>query len=63
MNSDQERVLFEEYQWVYDYVGRVWVAPTGIRLTLDQLMDITADRAGDLALMALIVEHGRKCNV
>ena len=60
MNSDQERVLFEQYGWEYDYIGRVWLAPDGVKLTQENLMDITEDRTGDLVLMCLIVEHGKR---
>ena len=60
MNSDQEKALFDQYQWEYNYVGRVWVAPDGTKLTQDSLMDITSDREGDLALMRLIVECGNR---
>ncbi len=58
MNSNQEKVLFEQYGWVYDYIGRKWVAPNGRDITIDQLMEITGEYMGDLALMALIVENG-----
>lgn len=60
MTSDQEKVLFEQYGWEYDYIGREWVAPDGTKLTPENLMDITADREGDIALMRLIVERGKR---
>lgn len=60
MNSNQEMALFIEHGWVYDYIGRFWLAPDGTKLTQDDLMDITADREGDLALMRLIVERGTR---
>ncbi len=60
MNSDQERALFEQYNWEYDFVGRAWVAPDGTRFTQDQLMESTAEPAGDMAVMRLIVERGAR---
>lgn len=60
MNSQQEKALFEQYGWVCDHVGRKWVAPNGREITIDQLMEVTADIEGDRALMALIVENGRR---
>lgn len=60
MNSDQEKALFAQYSWEYDFIGRAWVAPDNSKLTTDQIMDITADHAGDLALMRFIVEHGKR---
>lgn len=58
MNSDQEKALFVEYGWVYNYIARKWVAPNGREITADQIMEITVDFEGDAALMALIVENG-----
>ncbi len=60
MNSDQERVLFEQYGWDYDYIGRLWIAPDGTKLSPEDLMEITVDTEGDLALMRLIVERGTR---
>ncbi len=60
MNSQQERALFTQYGWEYNYVTRTWTAPNGRMMTLDQIMGVTGDRVGDLTLMRLIVEHGKK---
>ena len=60
MNSDQEKALFDQYQWEYDYVGRVWAAPNGTKLPQDALMELTSNPDGDLALMRLIVECGNR---
>ncbi len=60
MNSNQERVLFEQYQWEYDFIGRAWIAPDGTKLSPEDLMEITVDSDGDLALMRLIVERGTR---
>lgn len=58
MNSRQEQVLFESWGWAYDYVARKWVAPNGREISTDQIVEITSDPEGDIALMALIVENG-----
>lgn len=58
MNSAQEKALFTDYGWQYNYVQRKWIAPNGREITIDQIMEIAADIEGDLALMALIVENG-----
>ena len=58
MNSDQEKKLFEQHGWEYDFIGRMWVAPDGTKIGQDTLMEITAERKGDLSLMRLIVERG-----
>lgn len=58
LNSDQERRLFTQYSWEYDYIGRKWVAPNGRCITTDQLMEMMVTPEDDLSLMALIVENG-----
>ena len=60
MNSQQEKRIFEQYGWEYDFIGRVWVAPDGTKLSPDDLVEITTDSDGDLALMRLIVERGTR---
>ncbi len=60
MNSQQEKVIFEQYGWVYDYIDRLWIAPDGTKLSPEDLMEITVDSDGDLALMRLIVERGTR---
>lgn len=58
MNSEQEKALFADWGWEYDYISRKWVAPNGREITADQIMEIACDPEGDMALMALIVENG-----
>ena len=58
MNSRQERILFGDWGWTYNYVQRVWTAPNGREITADQIMATVDDCEGDFALMALIVENG-----
>ena len=60
MNSQQEKALFEDWGWIYDYIGRAWCAPDGIKLSPEDLMEITADKEGDISLMRLIVERGQR---
>ncbi len=60
MNSQQEKRIFEQYGWEYDFVGRCWVAPDGTTLSPEKLVEITVDSDGDLALMRLIVERGTR---
>ena len=60
MNSDQEKSLFETWGWEYNYISREWVAPDGTKLSPEDLMDITVDREGDISLMRLIVECGKR---
>lgn len=60
MNSDQEKVIFEQYGWEYNFIAREWVSPDGTKLTTENLMGITADREGDISLMRLIVERGQR---
>lgn len=60
MNSDQEKRLFEQYGWTYDFIGRAWVAPDGTRLPQNELVRTTAQPRGEMALMRLIVESGKR---
>lgn len=60
MNSQQEKVLFRDWGWEYDFIGRVWIAPDGTKLSPEDLVEITADSDGELALMRLIVERGTR---
>jgi hypothetical protein len=53
-------MLFEQYSWEYNYIARKWVAPNGCEISADQIMEATAAREGDMALMRLIVENGRR---
>ena len=38
MNSDDEKKIFEFYGWEYNYVKRVWVAPDGFEVSIDDLV-------------------------
>ncbi len=57
MNSNQEKMIFEQYGWSYDFIGRAWIAPDGTKLSPEELMEITVDSDGELALLRLIVER------
>ncbi len=58
MNSSQERALFTDWGWTYNYARRAWIAPNGREITVDQIVEVVDDCEGDWALMALIVENG-----
>lgn len=60
MHSDQEKAIFSQYGWEFDYIGRIWIAPDGTKLTQDALVELTVDADGDLALMRFIVERGQR---
>jgi len=61
MNSAQERSLFLEYQWHYDYEGRKWVNHDGtFEMTQDFIVKLTTEPEGDLALMQSIVQLGKR---
>lgn len=60
MNSETERREFETFGWEYNYIGRIWTAPDGQVLTLDQVMEGTDTPAGELSLRMFIREHGSR---
>lgn len=60
MNSDEERTLLEGWGWVFDSVRRLWRAPDGYELTIDDLM-IGKDVVGkdmERQLRHIAAEHG-----
>jgi hypothetical protein len=62
MNSDEERALFEEYGWTYDYVARQWLAPDGATVTNDELVlyaSVYGPRV-ESELLRVVRRHGRK---
>ena len=59
MNSQEEKELFEAWGWEYNYVTRRWVAPNGVEITTDELVEFTVDREGEATLVRLIVQNGR----
>ena len=44
MNSEAERREFETWGWEYNYVRRIWTAPDGVILGLDEVMEGTDTR-------------------
>lgn len=61
MRSDEERKIFEDGGWTYNYVTREWVAPDGFRLSLDALM-VGQDVLGpevERRIRRQAQEHGR----
>ncbi len=57
MNSQQEKAVFEAWDWKYDYVRRTWVAPSGEEISTDDLMELE-NFEDDVTLMAIIVACG-----
>lgn len=62
MNSDEEKALFEEWGWQYDYIKREWIAPDGAKLTQDELVRVTLDygKNSEYSLRQVIAQHGVK---
>ena len=60
MNSEAERREFETFGWEYNYVRRIWTAPDGVILGLDEVMEGTDTPAGELSLRMFIREHGSR---
>ena len=54
MNSEAERREFETFGWEYNYVRRIWTAPDGQVLTLDQVMEGTDTPGGEPSLRMFI---------
>lgn len=56
MNSDEERVLFEECGWEYNYIKREWVSSDGERrISIDSVMAVTSEGPeGEERLRALV---------
>ncbi len=59
MNSDDERRLFEDYGWEYNYIERVWVAPNDMRITNDQLVEVTCSQDGEERLRQVVTANGK----
>lgn len=61
MNSDEERALFENCGWTYDYIGRKWVSPDGaVELGLDLLVQVTTEGPeAEHALRQLVQQNCR----
>ena len=58
MNSEAERREFETWGWEYNYVKRIWTAPNGVLLSLDEVMDASSSPVGEIRLRMFIREHG-----
>ncbi len=59
MNSDEERSLFESFGWEYNFIRRVWVAPNGMEVTNDQLVDVTCSPDGEERLRQVVTANGK----
>lgn len=58
LSSDDEKVLFTRWGWVYDYIARKWVAPNGAEVSTDDLMGQASPEAEE-RLVAFVQEHGQ----
>lgn len=62
MDSLEEKRLFEDHGWEYDYISREWKAPDGTKISTDALVT-NMEFYGVMAeetLKGLIVQHGIK---
>lgn len=61
MNSDEERALFEDHGWEYDYIGRKWVSPVDpeVAVTTDMLVE-NKSPAFDRDLRLIVEEYGER---
>jgi hypothetical protein len=61
MNSQEEKEIFENYGWEYNYVQREWSAPDGYKIGIEDLMKAT-DEFGpnvEIATRNIAAEHGK----
>lgn len=61
MNSDEEKALFEQFGWEYDFIERRWANPTKqYFVTNDALVEYNKSRESELELRQFIVTFGKK---
>lgn len=61
MNSDDEKALFEEWGWTYNFVKREWLSPReDVSISQNELVEgISSNRRdGERTLMAIIQRYG-----
>lgn len=61
MNSDEEKALFEEWGWEYNFIMRSWTSPGGrVAIKLDDLVDAGKSRMGEEQLKQAVMAFGKK---
>lgn len=61
MNSDEEKALFEEWGWEYNFIKREWSSPDGnVVIPLDDLVEGTTNHMGESQLRAVVQAYGRR---
>lgn len=61
MNSDEEKALFEEWGWTYNFVKREWLSPReDVALSQNELTEgVSSNRQdGERALRQIIEKYG-----
>lgn len=60
MNSWEEDELFRQWGWEKDLIQRVYIAPSGHKVTFDEVMSVTQSEQGEAALRQVVREFGEK---
>lgn len=66
MNSDEEKALFEEWGWEYNFVKRHWKAPLlspnggEVLIMLDDLVETSKTRMLEGELRAVVQMYGSR---
>lgn len=66
MNSDDEKALFEEWGWEYNFIKRHWLAPTkgptggDVLIKLDDLVDASIHRMSEDELRSVVATYGKR---
>ena len=62
MNSDEERAMFEDCGWEYDYIKRRWVSPDGEGwISIDVVVAVSSEGPeGEERLRAMVERRCRE---
>ena len=61
MNSDEEKAMFEEYGWSYNYIERRWENPDkNAFISNDSLKEYNESRETEEQLKMFIITYGKK---
>lgn len=66
MNSDDEKALFEEWGWEYNFIKRHWLAPLPapgggeVLIKQDDLIDASINRMPAAELRAVVQAYGKR---